>query len=367
MAAKRNPGLDLVRATAISLVIAAHAAAFLSAVLGDSTIPSLMGYAGVDLFFALSGYLIGGIIIRYQSNGPPNQWLGRFLARRWVRTLPNYFLFLVVHLIYHQWHYGFMPPRLGLFPLFLQSFHDFLIGNGTGFFVESWSLCVEEWFYVLFPAALLLLSLASGSRTVSVRNVVWWFVAFGFIVRVVGVIWWTLPWQPDLNRPVLFRLDAIACGILIRSMHDQMPSLGKSRSLALFGAVLSFGSLLLLWHQGVHRPHDSLAVLSPLLIPLGFACLLPKLTTWSPSSGSLLADVGGHLSRWSYAAYLCNMLIMLILLDGFPNPSLPNALWLIAVFLLSTLLVSAAVYYGFEQKILNWRERRYPDPSPQDR
>ena len=90
-------GLDLVRFVAVSLVLAAHAAdAFFPVCQSPRTLETL-GVCGVELFFVLSGFLIGGIIIDTLARDP--RWLANFWLRRWMRTLPSYFLFLVVNVL----------------------------------------------------------------------------------------------------------------------------------------------------------------------------------------------------------------------------------------------------------------------------
>ena len=97
---RRAFGPDLIRATAITLVLVAH------------TFPGkqfsivswgrvYFGHLGVELFFLLSGYLIGGILLKelfsHRLETPGD--LFRFWKRRWFRTLPNYYLFLLIFLL----------------------------------------------------------------------------------------------------------------------------------------------------------------------------------------------------------------------------------------------------------------------------
>jgi len=86
-------GLDILRAFAIFFVVLAHASSFLTQPLQD--ILWHFQYDGVSIFFVLSGYLIGGILIKIIENkGATFKNLFNFWLRRWLRTLPNYFLVL---------------------------------------------------------------------------------------------------------------------------------------------------------------------------------------------------------------------------------------------------------------------------------
>src|ERR1700690_440934 len=122
-AADRNFGLDLARFTAVSLVLITHCSIiFLSlASLQAPVFVQLSGFFGVELFFVLSGFLIGRLLFRIAATDPtPRGWL-TFMTRRWLRTLPLYFVWLAViptalpapaHLAVHLLRYGTMTQNL---------------------------------------------------------------------------------------------------------------------------------------------------------------------------------------------------------------------------------------------------------------
>jgi len=96
--APRNAGLDVVRAVAIFLVLVGHCGAFFAAWYGVAFLWQLAvgGFYGVELFFVLSGLLIGRILIGILDAGPTWRAWRVFMTRRWMRTLPVYFLWLAV-------------------------------------------------------------------------------------------------------------------------------------------------------------------------------------------------------------------------------------------------------------------------------
>src|SRR5437868_3297260 len=102
----RSFGLDFVRAFAICLVLISHFAKPLE----------IFGFWGVELFFGLSGYLIGQILWRNFSR--VDNWTFRhmtnFWSRRWWRTLPNYYLFYVVWFVFYYFSYGHLPATAAL-------------------------------------------------------------------------------------------------------------------------------------------------------------------------------------------------------------------------------------------------------------
>src|SRR5437868_13090846 len=87
---ERQPGLDLLRAFAILVVVIYHAALFGFKLPGRV---DRFGWIGVDLFFVLSGYLIGGQLLAPHARSRPID-LCRFFVRRALRMIPVYFVIL---------------------------------------------------------------------------------------------------------------------------------------------------------------------------------------------------------------------------------------------------------------------------------
>jgi len=109
------------------------------------------GWIGVDLFFVLSGYLIGGQLLAPIARGQGIK-LGRFFARRALRILPAYLVVLAIYVLLPSWR---EYPEM--FPLwkFLLSVQNIGLRGGTAF-SHAWSLAVEDQFYLLLPLVLLL-------------------------------------------------------------------------------------------------------------------------------------------------------------------------------------------------------------------
>lgn len=110
------------------------------------------GWIGVDLFFVLSGYLIGGQLLAPLTRDQPIK-LGRFFARRALRILPAYLVILAIYFLLPSWR---EYPEM--FPLwkFLLSVQNIGLRGGTAF-SHAWSLAVEDQFYLILPFVLLLI------------------------------------------------------------------------------------------------------------------------------------------------------------------------------------------------------------------
>jgi peptidoglycan/LPS O-acetylase OafA/YrhL len=147
---ERQPGLDLLRALAVIVVVIYHAALFGFKLPGRV---DRFGWIGVDLFFVLSGYLIGGQLLAPLARG--NQInLGRFFARRVLRIMPAYFAVLAIYFLLPSWReYPDMSQPLWKFLLSVQ---NIALHGGTAF-SHAWSLAVEDQFYLALPFLLLFL------------------------------------------------------------------------------------------------------------------------------------------------------------------------------------------------------------------
>src|ERR1700741_3248969 len=100
-------GLDILRTLAILLVVFSHALRFAPVAPETHHLLELfMGYTGVELFFALSGFLIGGILLRENETAISAKSIGKFWFRRWMRTLPAYYLVLLGTPLLYMLVYG---------------------------------------------------------------------------------------------------------------------------------------------------------------------------------------------------------------------------------------------------------------------
>jgi peptidoglycan/LPS O-acetylase OafA/YrhL len=143
----RQPGLDLLRAVAVIVVVIYHVGIMGFPLPGDV---HRFGWIGVDLFFVLSGYLIGGQLLAPLASGR-NINLGRFFARRALRILPAYLVVLAIYILLPSWwEYPEMTPAWK----FLVSLQNIGLHGGTAF-SHAWSLAVEDQFYLLLPLVLL--------------------------------------------------------------------------------------------------------------------------------------------------------------------------------------------------------------------
>lgn len=341
-------GLDLARALAISLVVLAHAHR------GSQE----AGIYGVELFFALSGYLIGGILHRgVPAEGP---WsiagAGNFWQRRWWRTLPAYFLFLLAAILFHLQR-GEAPEGGwgGVVPYFF--FVPNLMSPNEVFFDVSWSLCVEEAFYFLFPLGLLAVNRITGRRDRSFVIVLATVIAVSFLLRELAFTRWPAAQARVMTLP---RLDAIAYGVAMALWTRTRPFPVRYRAcLAVAGLLLVAATVAA--HLRCRPIAEATGFIRFALaaMPLGFSLCMPLLASWValPARMEWLRPPVTAISLWSYSIYLCHHMILLGVLPWFGEALAPPGVkWLSkGVGLVLVLIVSALVYRFYESPLTRRR------------
>ncbi|MCC9066273.1 acyltransferase family protein [Flavobacterium piscisymbiosum] len=208
-------GLDIIRCLAIFFVVFGHGNLFIS----DSTARYLEYFVfdGVSIFFVLSGYLIGSILIKEIETKPfTTDVLINFWKRRWYRTLPNYFLVLSVLIILSY----FFTSNFNLsdslaYYIFCQN----LYYPHPNWFPEAWSLSIEEWFYIIIPVVLFclirFLDLKTKRSVLLTAILVIFSVTIFRYFRSMEMVLLT-GGQRDLyfRKQVFTRIDSIMFGVL---------------------------------------------------------------------------------------------------------------------------------------------------------
>ena len=361
-------GLDLLRAAAIMSVICAHGFVVLyphfGSVLG---VFGHGGFYGVELFFVLSGFLIGQILIR---QGPA---LGRaadvavFYVRRWFRTLPLFFLFLVINV---GLEYQFRHHRVG----FAETLsHGFFLRNLTGFhmsfFPESWSLAIEEWFYLLFPAALWLGLKVSKRFDGVFLSAAFAFFAFSTVARMLAATDPAATWSEPQRMVVIYRFDALMIGVFAAWLSLRFPAWWRKYRLlsAIAGAVLLLAMYATLWkienHQLAFGDDSYFArTFRFTLVSLGFALLLPWASAWKLTRENYCSTAIRRIALWSYGLYLVHLPVFMIVTQwAFPDSkSLLRALTSFTLQIGGAIVLSALLYRFFESRCTRLREKAAP-------
>ena len=296
LSAPRRVGLDVMRAFAIMSVLLGHASALYPYYPSIVTwLPHWFAYIGVECFFVLSGWLIGGLLIRHLDTWQSPQALALFLHRRWVRTLPTYWIVLgLVGVV------GWGGATLGDFVPYLVFSQNIWQAHPPFLFV-AWSLSIEEWFYL--TAAIGLSGLA-----------IWWRPATALRVILVVLItvplllrsWMALsdvPWEAGVRQLVPLRLDALAMGVVMVWWWQSRPRNGRwLQWVAVLGSVVVVVLFAMTYTQ-LDTPTWPRVVLLP-LSTVAVACWLPGLARLEWSRWPMVTRAIQWLALISYPLYL---------------------------------------------------------------
>ncbi len=246
----RLPGLDTLRALAVLIVVVFHLGGYLPPAFQPI---AAIGWMGVDLFFVLSGYLIGTQLLRPYLRGERPRLIA-FYQRRAYRILPAYFAVLALYLAVPAWREwpGLAPAWK--FATFTENIAMHYPADRA--FSHAWSLCVEEHFYLLLPwLVLLLMRRPSTSKTLALAAAVLlaglWFRSFQVFhaLRVPGLTEDQVDnlFMKHVYYPTWTRLDGLLCGVVLATVQLFRPHwwgrmVRRGNRLAAAGALSAFST-----------------------------------------------------------------------------------------------------------------------------
>ena len=307
------------------------------------------GWAAVDAFFALSGFLITSILVKH---GDSPRFLVQFYMRRGLRIWPIYYLCLVAFMLFNRklpvrcnwsglWYYLTYTHNIALYWSGRNpSFHRFLS--------HTWTLSIEEQFYILWPLLVVVLGLKR-------------LPLLAILCVLVSVIARSRGWSGCL---LLGRMDGLALGALLAAFLHPDSLLRRHASLVLM-AIVSLSVVMLATlaaKVGLGLPHDippwpGVTILGINLFAVGLIGLVVvhagKRATaplrWAPIT---------YIGRISYGLYLYHYIILWIWAKHLRVPAPGNMPFpLIAIALLLCFTVASLSWLLIEQPIL--RLKRY--------
>ncbi|MCA8951561.1 MAG: acyltransferase [Planctomycetes bacterium] len=340
------PALDGLRAIAVLLVLWSH------------VLPQMPGYPpwlvqlrallgpgelGVEIFFVLSGFLITRILLAEKAAARPVRW---FLLRRMLRIFPIYYLLLLVILFVQP------GPTLLWCALYLSNFW-FLVQTEANWLPHTWSLCIEEHFYLLWPFAVAMLPLRWARRVMA------FFVLPGAIVAAIVICSQVAPARAaeilQLASPIRF-LD-LGAGCLCAFAEPRLTARPR-RALAVGAVLFALGVASWPGYWLFFAPQQlgfGLPLAGGPVLGLLHSCLLATGLVLITIAGSFgrqwfvrplqLAPLRG-IGRISYGLYLYHFPLYVAVMGGRQTPGR------LALALLLTFAVAIASYWLVERPLL---------------
>lgn len=357
------PPLDGLRAVAILIVLGEHIGAHLP--IHQSADPDIAwvrmiykGWNGIDLFMVLSGFLIGGSVFRAIQQDRFN--FITFYLRRFFRIIPPYFaMILVLCALRFGWpEIGGPPPftPTQLIPnlLLVTDYWPANIG------IPTWSLSIEEHFYLLIPLLLFWVArLRPGAR----YGVLLGLILLAPLLRLFTYHYYQLGDAVGadigalIHYPFHARMDSLAVGVLLALLHQAYPA-GRpwpSRNVA-----AAFGLLIVcvVFFTGTYYGRWFKVVPRYTLLAIGFGAML-----WSVlpgPSGSVLARVLSSKywvpwARLAYAIFLTHLVVL-----EFTGRIWPNSFLEPLIMLVACIVVALPLFLFVEEPLHRYARRAFP-------
>jgi peptidoglycan/LPS O-acetylase OafA/YrhL len=357
--ASRSTNLDALRAIAILMVLGRHCHL--------STWWHQIGWAGVDLFFVLSGFLVSGLLFSaFLTTGQID--LSRFYVRRGLKIWPSFYLLIASGLIIDAVLPGHSISTKGLlsYLFFLQNYLGLDPAYG-----HTWSLAVEEHFYLALP---LLLLAIRGDRNRPFASMPWVFGAVAVLACAARFkAGWEIDGSGDVNLMSAYmfrthlRLDALLFGALLSYYKHYRPAIFQRIASCRGGWLLLAVAVVLLSTVPLESRHMHTWGLTVIYLASGFV-VARAVSKDAPVRGRVLVQpISGLLARigiYSYSIYVWHVFVRQRLMAHLhiASPAL-DALCFIAV----SILFGVAAGKIVEIPVLHFRDRMFPGISDRTR
>ena len=349
--------LDILRTIAVFLVLGRHV--YVTQLL------MRVGWMGVDLFFVLSGFLVSGLLFNEQRKYGQMS-VGRFWLRRAFKIYPPFYALLLMSVLtgFHQEGH-FLPEAL-----FYQNY-------AHGWWHHTWSLAVEEHFYLLLPVALLLLARFGRSKENPFALLP---IGFGVLAALVLALRFRsfAHVAQIASGPAFFfqhvcpthlRIDSLAFGVLISYAYHYHRNLFSGLSRRHLVAIAAVCACLIIPCMRVDVEGSMLmATVGLSLLYLGFGGILLVVVLWpEQKQPGRIAAALGYVGRHSYSIYLWHLPVMILtqatLVRLFPHV---RDQVVFVVFAAISVAVGVVMAKLVETPALRLRDRLLPSRRPKN-
>lgn len=349
-------GLDIVRAFAIILVVFVHG----EFILEDTILqgfPYFRMIDGVTIFFVLSGFLIGRILLKeinkHDGFGPKELLV--FWKRRWFRTLPNYYLILALNYIVVK--YNIIQEDIEQFNFHFITFTQNFKSPFTGFFWESWSLSVEEWFYLITPIAVLLfMKIMKPKFSFLIATLIMIIAPLCYRYSIYDEYIQRATWSLVFKKTVLCRLDSVGYGLVLAWIFFYYRELWERVKIPFFVLGVILITLIVNYRPDVSTFYKQVFFFS--LTPFSVMLVLPLTESYKKSKGIIALSIQ-HISKISYSMYLINLaLVAEVIRDNFNPEGGMDGILKYLIYWIIVIVASTFLYKFFEKPVMDLRDKK---------
>lgn len=316
---ERIIGLDIIRCIAILSVVYAHGKLLLPEKLHSSYESfTILRIDGVSIFFILSGFLIGRILIKMMFDTSfSKKELINFWIRRWLRTIPTYLLVLSGLLVYRILIFNDFSDFDIRYFFFVQNFSS----PHPEFFPEAWSLSFEEWFYLLLPLVIYVNHKLFNDKNLSILISISIFLLLPLLNRVVVYEYNSgeINLSAEFRKIIFFNIDCLIYGFIsaylsVKHYNFWIKYKNYFLYLGLFALIFNY-----------FNPGNWKNIYPPLTLNIESLIImffLPFLSSYKTTNIKLLDTFFIFISLISYSMYLLNLSII----QGYTIPIMNNLL-----------------------------------------
>ena len=345
----RSVELDFVRGVAILLVVGFHAlapATPYALIAGIESTVKAVGWSGVDLFFVLSGFLVGGVLLsEYKKTGALD--VKRFIIRRGLKIWPAYYFYILFQVIV-----GRHPIQSFLVANLLH------IQNYVGSSLEhTWTLSVEEHFYLLLSLSIAWMIL----RKWSARKMILTFAVMLCLVLAIRCATWYAGLHEMAQHGTHTRIDSLLFGVVLTALLQFYPRYfaaivnRKGLLISIFVSAIAFVALA----------HDKLTILYSIgytWIYVAYGAFMLLLYGHSGTIRDFVAyRVVAKVGVYSYGIYLWHLSVRDTCFN-IANHLVPGLRWPVAMLMqyVTAIVLGAIFTHLIEWPALRVRDRLFP-------
>jgi peptidoglycan/LPS O-acetylase OafA/YrhL len=355
----RNVQLDFLRGVAILMVVVHHTVLF--RVPSGWQLPLIRcGWAGVDLFFVLSGFLISGLLFsEYRRKGKIDFW--RFAARRALKIYPAFYVLVLLTIVIR-----IVSDRHDLVPVLQAFLHDvfFIQSYLPGTYGHFWSLSIEEHFYILLPLTLyFMLRRSKPNQDDPFLFLPWLFAIVAItelIARLLTARWIPFTFLTHLMATHL-RIDSLLFGVLLSYWANFHGERFWRLVLAKYPFILASGVLLI--SPTLVLPNDNhwMYTYGFTALYLGFGAIMLSLLALPVASLSKSAQAFfgaiAYIGGFSYSIYLWHVPWVIVL----QKYSVVHIRYLgVFIYITGAIVIGIIAAKLVEMPVLRLRERLFP-------